>query len=350
MATLDNVTADHESVAAWRERVLAKLDKHPYEPPPWLRNPHAQTCWSTFMRRRQPMAMRKERLETPDEDFLDIYHVEGDADKPIVILMHGLEGNAESRYIVGMARNLKALGWGSTAVEFRTCGGEINRAPRTYHIGETSDLELVIETLIARYPDRRIYISGVSLGGNVTMKYLGEKGEDVPAQIRGGAAVSCPFDLMASGPHMDNAFYGLYLLYFIPSLRKKALAKAEQYPELLDVDKIQRAKTFYEFDSFATAPMHGFDDAHDYWKKNSCGQFLPHIRRPALLLVSADDPFNPGHTLPHEAVARNPYLVPQFTEYGGHVGFVYGASPLRQRFWAEEQVVRFFETIDADGP
>lgn len=347
MSVVETEHRDAEWTAERRDRIRAALDGHPYRPPWWLRNNHLQTTVTTIVRRRRPLPFRRERLDTPDGDFLDLHHLDGGPDKPRAILLHGLEGCAESRYVCGMTRQLRARDWHVTVLEFRTCGGEMNRCERTYHIGETSDLDFVVRMLAAREPERRLYIGGVSLGGNVTLKWLGENGDGVPAQVRGGAGISCPFDLLISGPHMDRTFFGLYLRYFMPSLKRKALAKAEQFPGLLDIEQVKRARNFQEYDSWVTARLHGFEDAEDYWRRTSCGQFLPHIRRPALVLASADDPFNPGETLPRAAVKANPYLVDQFTEHGGHVGFLYG-TPWAPRYWAEEQLARFFFAVDAE--
>ena len=338
---IEDLSATPDDVAAC-QRVKAYLDQYPFNAPWWLTNRHMQTVWSTYARRDNPMPFRKERLDTPDDDFLDIYHLDNDPTKPRAVLLHGLEGSAKSKYIAGVCSQLREHGWNATVIEFRTCGGEMNRARRTYHIGETTDLALVIETLVERNPDQGLYLSGVSLGGNVTMKWFGELGDELPSQVKAGAAVSCPFDLLVSGPELDKTGGGLYLYYFIPKLRKKALAKAELYPDALDIEAVRRAKTFVDFDTVVTAALHGFKDAEDYWARNACGQFLKGIRRPAMILASADDPFNPGSTIPHGEFERNPYLIPQITQQGGHVGFVYGPHPLAQRYWAEDQVVRYF--------
>lgn len=331
-----------ESVPEACARIRSFLDEHPYDPPWWLTNRHMQTVWSTYMRRDVFLPFQRERLDTPDDDFLDVYHLEGDPAMPRAVLLHGLEGHAKSKYIGGVCTQLLAHGWNATILEFRTCGGEMNRARRTYHIGETTDLAHVVDTLIERNPEQSLYFSGVSLGGNVTMKWLGENGDSIPPQVKAAAAVSCPFDLIISGPEIDRTAGGMYLYYFLPKLKKKALAKAEQYPDALDVEAVRNSKNFKEFDTYVTAALHGFEDAEDYWRRNSCGQFLTGIRRPAMILAAADDPFNPGITIPHSTFSENPLIIPQITEKGGHVGFIYGTHPLVQRYWAEDQVVRFF--------
>jgi hypothetical protein len=258
-----------------------------------------------------------------------------------VILLHGLEGCVESHYVLGQADALSRRGWSVVAMEHRSCGGELNRARRLYHSGETSDLDFLLRRLRAEGGGNQLYASGVSLGGNVLAKWLGELGVEAATLLDGAAAISPPYDLTVSGPVLDRALGGFYVRRFLRGLVPKAIAKEQQYPGCLDVEAVRRSRTFAEFDTHATAALHGYRDAQDYWARVSCGQFLEGVRVPLLLVSAADDPFNPGSTLPHRQVAANPWLVPSFTEHGGHVGFVHGA-PWRTRHWAEEQVERFF--------
>ncbi len=288
--------------------------------------------------------MRLERWQTPDSDFLRLHFLDGRPDAPTVLLLHGLEGDATSNYIRGTARACAQLGWNVIALEFRSCGGELNRSRRVYHSGETTDLDFVVRRLIDEDPDIRLLINGFSLGGNVTAKWLGELGDAVPHQVVAAAAVSLPFDLCISGPHLDEIVGGRYTRHFLSTLIPKALAKEAQYPGCIDTELVRTLRSFREFDTHVTAALHGFEDAEDYWRKASCGPALPLVRRPLLLLASHDDPFNPSHSIPHEVIDASPFLYPQLTEKGGHVGFVYG-SPWRTRHWAEEQTVRFFEAI-----
>ena len=189
-----------------------------------------------------------------------------------------------------------------------------------------------------------MYLSGVSLGGNVLAKWLGECGENTPREVVAAAVVSAPFDLTISGPAIDRALGGLYVKRFLRTLIPKALEKEAQHPGCIDAEKARCSTTFEEFDTHVTAALHGFEDAHDYWRKCGCGQFLSAVRRPLLLLSSRDDPFNPAKGLPTHVLEDNRLLVALFTERGGHVGFVHG-RPLRTGHWAEEQIVRFFEAV-----
>jgi predicted alpha/beta-fold hydrolase len=182
----------------------------------------------------------------------------------------------------------------------------------------------------------------------VTAKWLGESPDSVPGNVRAAAVVSVPYDLAGSAGYFENSLGGVYSRRFMRSLIPKALEKARQYPGVLDEERIRRARNFADFDTWATAVLHGFRDAGDYWARCSSGRFLSDIRTPTLLLSSEDDPFNPPWTLPRAVAEESPYLHPLFTEQGGHVGFVYGASPLRTRHWAEEQIVRFFRLYEKE--
>jgi predicted alpha/beta-fold hydrolase len=330
-----------------RERkraIMTELERHPFRPSWWLLGPHAQTVFGVYFRRLPRIPpMRLERWSTPDDDLLRVHLHEPNPTAPWVLLLHGLEGSVRSHYMMGMIAGAAQRDWNVAAVEFRSCGGEMNRARRLYHSGETTDLDFVVRRLIEERGAARIFVSGVSLGGNVTIKWLGELGEAAPSEIAAAAVMSPPFDLTASGPHLDRAAGGLYARRFLRTLLPKAEAKERQYPGSLDLEALRRARTFEEFDTLATARLHGFRDAWEYWARVGCGQFLQGVRRPTLLVASADDPFNPGHTLPRKTADHSPWLYPRFTRRGGHAGFVEGGVPWRTRHWAEEQTLRFFE-------
>ncbi len=335
---------DAVSAGLLKRAALDVLEARPFRAPLWLRSPHAQTLFPHFLRRPLLPPLRREEWPTGDGDLLSIHHLEGSADAPRVVLLHGLEGGLTSSYIKGLLVALRTQGYPATVMEHRSCDGRMNSAKRLYHLGETTDLARVVGELVLREPFRPLVLCGFSLGGNQVLKWLGESPAEIPAQVRAAVAVSPPFDLMVSGPHMDRVLFGQYTKHFLRSLIPKALAKAEQFPDLLDADRIRAARTFKEFDTYATAALHGFADAHDYWRRVSSGQFLPRIEVPTLLIASADDPFNPSSTLPRELAARSPHLIAQLTRRGGHVGFVMG-SPLRPRFWADEQIVAYLGVL-----
>ena len=326
---------------------MALVARHPFRPPAWLRNAHAQTCWGPFFRRVRPPEMRLERWGTPDDDFLRVWIREGRAEAPWVLLMHGLEGGVESHYILGLRQAFGELGWSVVVMEHRGCGGEMNRARRMYHSGETTDLAFVMRTIRERFTPSRLYAVGVSLSGNQIAKWLGEEGAAAAELLDAASVISPPFDLAVSGPVLDHRLFGLYTRNFLRTLVPKAVEKERQYPGCLDVEAIRRCTTFAEFDTLATAALHGFADNEDYWRSVGCGQFLGGVRVPTLLVAAADDPFNPGSTIPRELADDSPWLVPAFTDRGGHVGFVHG-SPWRTRHWAEEVTVGFLKAIDGN--
>lgn len=346
MSRLYTQSTSEAEQARRKARVMDELRRHPFRAPWWLRGRHGQTVWSHFFRRRPRPPFRRERWTTPDDDFLDLYFLEGAPDRPTVLMLHGLEGSARSSYIRGLAHALSEKGWGAVVMEFRSCGGEINRACRLYHSGETTDLAFTVDELDRRWPGRRLYLAGFSLGGNVIAKWLGDLGDAVPPQVAGAAVVSAPFDLARSADYFEQSLGGLYSRRFLRTLIPKAVEKARQHPGCMDIDRVRRSRSFEEFDTYATAPLHGFRDARDYWERCSSGPVLGRIRRPTLLLSTADDPFNPPWTLPRETADASPYLHPLFPDTGGHVGFVYGPFPWRARRWAEEQILRFFELYD----
>lgn len=323
-----------------KRSVLADLEKHPFRAPWWLRNAHAQTLWGPLVRRSPRVPFRRERWDTPDDDFLDLHFVDGTRGAPALLVLHGLGGSIRSKYVRGLCLRAASMGWTAVALHFRGCGDEINHAPRMYHSGETTDLDFVARRLAERF--ERLYVAGVSLGGNALAKWLGECGDGVPEQVRAAAVVSAPYDLTVSGPQIDRVLGGLYVRHFLRGLIPKAIEKERQYPGCMPIERVIRSRTFEEFDTFATAALHGFRDAGHYWQTQGCGQFLSGIRRPTLLLSSEDDPFNPGSTLPRLPASQSPYLHPLFTRHGGHAGFVYGTTPMQARYWAEEQVARFF--------
>ena len=315
--------------------------------------------WSPLFRTRPQLGWLRQGVMTPDGDELSLFRVApttssaNDHGRPLALLLHGLEGTLRSNYLPGLGEKLLALGFEVAVFLFRSCDGRPTVAPRLYHSGETSDLDVVVRALVSEAPDRPIVLHGVSLGANVLLKWMGERGDKdesaggVPEVVRGAAVTSPPFDLTVSGPVLDRALGGLYTRRFLRTLVPKALAKAEQYPDLFDAEKVRAARTIEEFDTWATAPAHGFEDAWDYWRKCSSMNFLSGIERPTLLVASRDDPFNPGRTHPVELIAEQPLLVPAFTDRGGHVGFVMGA-PWRTRHWSEDQVSLFLRDLVAE--
>jgi predicted alpha/beta-fold hydrolase len=234
-------------------------------------------------------------------------------------------------------------GWAADVIVFRSCGSELNRAKRFYHSGETSDLDFVVRSLAENEPDRPLVLAGVSLGGNVLLKWLGERGSDIPPQVVAGSAISVPFDLERGARYIDQGFARIYQARFLKTLRRKAHAKLERYPGIIDPAAVHRARSLYEFDDCVTAPIHGFRDAHDYYTQSSAIRWIDRIRTPTLLLSARDDPFIPTDVL--DDVARiaeaNPFLTTEFVERGGHAGFVSGRFPWNPTYFAERRSLEF---------
>ena len=297
------------------------------------------------MARRQRLgAVTRERFETADGDFFDVDWRGGHPDAPLLLVLHGLEGTARSHYIGGLFGLAAARGWRAGVLYFRSCSGELNRLPRFYHSGDTGDLDHVLRVLADREPGARVGVVGISIGGNVLLKWLGEQGEDAPKVVAGAVAISVPFDLAACARVMDRGLQRvLYTASFMRSFRQKTRAKARVHPDFVDVRAALRATTFAAYDRAVTAPLHGFADELDYWHRASSAAYLTHIRRPTLLVNALDDPFIPAESLPDPGTLP-PDVRAEYVPEGGHVGFIQG-WPWRAASWAERRAVDFLASL-----
>jgi hypothetical protein len=290
---------------------------------------------------------RRERWELPDGDFLDVDRIDGPTRlAPLLVISHGLEGSSRAPYARGLAAQAARRGLSVAAWNFRGCSGAPNRLLRQYHSGDTEDLNLVVDRLAAEEPGRALFLCGFSLGANQIVKWLGERGERAPPEVRAAAAVSTPFDLAACARALDGPGFWpwLYRERFLRRLRRKALAKALRHPGSIDAARVRSATTFSAYDGLVTAPLHGFADAEDYWRRSSSSRFVGAVRRPLLLLSAADDPLVPLSSLPTLAAQENPAVTLQVTPAGGHVAFVTG-PPWSPRYWAESRVLDFFSAV-----
>lgn len=283
----------------------------------------------------------------PDGDHVHLYHRDVKPGRSRLVLLHGLEGSVRSHYVQGIVRGAERRGWSTTLFVFRGCGPEFNTAPRMYHSGETSDLRVVLSSLVSRHPAGRLALAGVSLGGNVLLKYLGENPADVPRSVVAAAAVSVPFDLEAGARHLQTGFARVYDRHFLKSLLRKAMRKLEQYPGLFDRERALASRTIEDFDESVTGPVHGFAGSNDYYTRSSSIHFINRIAVPTLLLSAEDDPFLPAAVLERvrQIAATNPRLEVEFSRRGGHVGFIAGKIPFRPIHWAERRIVSFFDTF-----
>jgi predicted alpha/beta-fold hydrolase len=313
--------------------------------PAWWLGPHSATIWGRLARREPEPTVRIEQWETPDGDFVEIARLDAKRDPhttPRLLLLHGLEGGLHSHYARGLFREAAARGWAMDLLLFRTCGPTPNRLPRSYHSGETSDALHVLQRL-ATESSAPLGVIGVSLGGNVLCKLLGEEGDALPACTRAAVAVSVPFDLARASRWIGRGFGAVYEKAFLRSLIPKALAKISRHTELAPLATVQQARTLWQFDDRFTAPLHGFADAADYYARASSRAYVADARRPLLLLSAVDDPFLPADVLDDVAglVRGNPHITVEFPQKGGHVGFVSGRTPWRADYYGERRAVEF---------
>ena len=311
------------------------------------------TIWGPLFRRDR-IRSRRERIATSDGDFVDLdWADEAPPGSPLILVLHGLEGSSQSHYAIGLMRQAVARGWRAVTLNFRSCSGELNRRLPFYHSGHTDDLDEVVALLARRERALRLGIVGVSLGGNVLLKWLGERGADVPAAVVGAVAISVPFDLASCARVLDQApRRWVYTANFMRTMRAKVIDKAARDPELgrmVDLSQVRRTRTFAGYDHLVTAPLNGFADEHDYWRRSSSGPYLPRILRPTLLVSALDDPIVPSDALPRLADLP-PSVRAEFLPRGGHAGFIEGGWPWRARSWVERRAIEFLVPLAAEEP
>jgi predicted alpha/beta-fold hydrolase len=307
----------------------------PYRRPRRLLNRHVETIFPAKFRQVPPVSYVRERIHTPDGDFLDLDWIEKPGDS-LAIISHGLEGNSQRPYVRGMIGAFDGEHCSMLAWNFRGCSGEINRQLRFYHSGATDDLHVVVRHAVAK-GYKNICLIGFSLGGNLTLKYLGEPGEK-PAELRRAAVFSVPLHLQSSCTEIIRARNWMYNLNFLISLKKKIRLKAQRFPEL-DVRPLKLIKNIFQFDDCYTGPLHGFRDAVDYYTRNSSLQFLGAIRIPTLIINAKNDPFLSPMCYPGPDEIANPQVTTIYPQQGGHVGFTqFDGSGV---YWSEQTARAF---------
>ena len=304
-----------------------------FRPAWWLHNAHLQTVWPVFLRRRPRLPMRSERLTLADGDFLDIAWI-GNNNGPLVLVLHGLEGSIESHYSAGMLRALKDMGLRPVFMHFRGCSGEPNRLPKSYHSGETGDLNQVLRHLERKSGERVSAAIGYSLGGNVLLKWLGEQAD--ACRLRTAVAVSVPFNLNDCALRLQHGSSRFYRDYLMKRMRDSYKRRFSLIPSPLKVD-VDSLRSFRDFDDQVTAPLNGFRDVHHYYAESSSRQYLKHIVTPTLILHALDDPFMWPGTVPRQN-ELSPAVELELSESGGHVGFVAGRWPWRPVYWLETRI------------
>ena len=356
-----------------------------YLPPRWLPTAHAQTIVPALFAQRPAVKYRRERWTTPDGDFIDLdwlsYDADGeghtrtaqgerqetvsaaidearpsqnggsaaaqpaspfpDSSAPLFVLFHGLEGSSDSHYARVLMAEAKARGWFGVVPHFRSCGGSMNLLPRFYHLADSAEVDWVLRRLKVQHAGP-VIAAGVSLGGNVLLRWLCEQEQDAAAILDAAAAISAPLDVHAGGHAISQGFGMVYTRSFLKTLKRKALAKLEQYPGLFDRDAMLAARTMHAFDNAVTAPLHGFRDTDDYWTRATTRPYLPRIAIPTLLLNARNDPFLPGRVLPSAAEVSAAVTLDQ-PAHGGHVGFMTGPFPGRID-WLSQRVFGYLQT------
>lgn len=320
-----------------------------------LGNPHLQTLWGPLWRPATALQHQRERLWLDDGDFLDLdWHGPHSAEAPLVLVLHGLTGSSSSHYVAGLQQALAAQGWASAALNWRGCSGEPNLLPRSYHSGASEDLAAAIAHLRAKRPQAPLYAVGYSLGGNVLLKYLGETGS--ASFLQGATAVSVPFRLDQCADRIGQGFSRIYQAHFMREMLAYIKDKQRQFQHdgrheglatLAQLGPLTRMRTFWDFDGRVTAPLHGFADAQDYYRRASSRYFLGEIRTPTLIIQAADDPFVFPHSLP-EASELSASTRFELQAKGGHVGFVDGT--LKQpSYYLERRIPQWLAGLGRHG-
>ncbi|GAB4042771.1 YheT family hydrolase [Spirosoma litoris] len=334
-----------------------------YVPPTRLWNGHLQTIIPSLFRK-VAVSYVRERIETPDDDFLDLDwcygHGAGSKErgidvvanpapstehraKTLVILSHGLEGSSKSPYLAGMVSHLTQLGFDCLAWHYRSCSGEMNRQERFYHVGETGDLDLIIQHALTK-GYQTIYLMGFSAGGNVTLKYLGEKGKAIHQAIKKAVVFSVPLDLMGSAKRLEQWDSLVYNYRFNRTLKRKVLDKAAVMPGIFPTEAVRKVRSVREFDNTFTAPMNGFQDARDYYTRSSSLQFIPSIAIPTLIVNAKNDPFLSPECFPETVARELPNVWMEFPDQGGHCGFPAKSEGIQGTYWSEKRAGEFLQT------
>ncbi len=360
--------------------MTAKIDLSDCPSPFWLPGGHLQTIYGAYLAHHQRIHFVRQRIETPDGDFLDLdwtgpglfadrltdgstapkdshlsktaarrwaqpqdwNHLPQHAHTQALVIFHGLEGSSNSHYAQSIAQYFRARGWVVVVAHFRGCSGFPNRMARSYYSGDSDEIKFILDTIKSQLSYASWHAVGVSLGGNALLKYLGEQGSN--CFLEAAAAVSAPSDLVSCGNHLSESFAGrrIYCSHFLKSMRHKIFEKSKRFPGMIDIVRLAQVRTLRDFDDVYTAPMHGYQHALDYWTQASSKPLLAQISTPTLVLNAKNDPFIPRDSLPQpQDCGPNVFL--HQPENGGHVGFISGAFP-GHIHWLPLRLARFFDT------
>lgn len=312
-----------------------------YKAPAWIGGKHAQTIIPALFRKVVGVTYQRERIKTEDEDFLDIdWSCQGH--KRLVIFSHGLEGSSRQAYILGMVQAFNSQGWDALAWNFRSCSGELNSTLRIYHGGSINDLHTVVMRALQENRYTEISLVGFSLGGNITLKYLGDTAETLPKEVKSACVISVPCDLYACARSLSVGINRIYLNRFLVTLKAKMLLKAKLHPGHFSGVKIEKIQDFIDFDNQITAPLCGFKDAVHYYIECSSKRSIPHIKIPTLIVNAQNDPFLHPSCFPHEECQKSASVIFESPYDGGHQGFI--KREISGSYWSEERAVKFLNT------
>lgn len=315
------------------------ISRSSYPGPPWYQfNGHLQTILPSTLRPISPLPYERERLELTDGDFLDLDWLVAKGQQQLAILSHGLEGNSQRRYVVGMAKMFFQNHYDVLAWNCRSCSGTLNRLPRLYHHGDDQDLAAVVDHALTRKPYTRVVLIGFSMGGSLVLKYLGVRGREVPTPVQRAVAFSSPMDLADSIHQLERWSNFLYHRKFQRNLHQKIAAKAAQFPDLIDPTPLNHIRRWRDFDRHYSAPLHGFADPEQFYAAASAGNFLANIRRPALLVNALNDPILGPRCYPRQQAIKHPYFYLETPQKGGHVGFAWHRP---DSCWSEHRALDF---------
>jgi predicted alpha/beta-fold hydrolase len=313
-----------------------------FKPAWWLRNTHLQTIWPALCRPNiKNLNLKRERVELPDGDFIDLDWAPCESNGPIILILHGLEGSIDSHYAKSLLKQFCNRGWRGGFMHFRGCSGEPNRLARGYHSGETGDVEFIVRKLREREPNVKMAVVGISLGGNVLLKWLGETA-DQNNFLDAAIAVSVPFELHKAAARIQIGFSRFYQWYFMKCLRERLIEKFQVTISPVNPAVLHEVRSMFEFDDKVTAPLHGFDGVDDYYTTSSSRQYLRNIKVPTLIMHAKDDPFMTEDVIP-EPHELSPNVLLEVTDHGGHVGFVGGKYPWRPEYWMDQRIPDFLK-------
>jgi uncharacterized protein len=329
-----------------------RLRERPFKPHHWLPNAHLQTIAGSRLKRSFPWGWRESsswEAELADCSRVEGLHVAGPHGSPTLVAVHGMAGSSRSGYMLGLSHKAYASGWGSLLLSLYDRNRERGR-PRIFHAGCSREVDQILRIYASSEPEREMMVVGVSMGGNIVLKLLGEWGDEAPEAVRAAAVISPLVDLAASSPLMDRRANWLYRRYYVGRLKRRVLENAPQLRGHVDLRRLRRVRTVREFDEIVTVPLSGYRHVSDYYREAGAAPLLGRIRVPTLIVHSRDDPFLPAAPLETSAVADNPFITLVLTSAGGHGAFLEARPTDLDRCWAENRVIDFLSLAPGPGP